>query len=546
MLLSEDAFAEHERWAWNLRLCLGQIADMSDYRGGDGKECNPKDANAWPDTRRLSEKFLLTILFHEPFKSAPPRPQTHIKCALFGEEIDISNFGLESELWFDDSRFRKNVDLVDLNARRSVSFTGSVFDEGINLLGAKMGGQLIAWGSTFEGLFIADGLEVKGDLFLGGGANFKKEVRLVGAKISGQLNARGATFEGLFTAEGLEVTGGLLLDQGASFKEGINLIGAKIGGAMTTRGDTFEGWLQADGLEVKGLLFLDQGADFRGPIDFLGGLIEGNVHLDGSTFHQLVDFTGTTITGDLILASHSAGSVPPTWKDGAKLILRNVSAGALQESSAAWCKEGRRFSCNHHYSQGFVPVDLKGFTHQRLGGVESTGTGDPMAARKTGWLLAWIGAQSDHGSVYNPQPFTQLAAVLREAGNPAKADDILYYRREHERTAANTPWWSKFWLTVQWLLIGYGYASWRALIPFAGLVLAGVYFCGRANETTEFTTWRKIWYSLDRALPIIDLGATEDIKPLSNWVAAYYFYAHHIAGFILATFLVAGLTGFTK
>ena len=40
MLLPEDAFAEHERWAWNLRLCLGQIADMSDYRGGDGKECN--------------------------------------------------------------------------------------------------------------------------------------------------------------------------------------------------------------------------------------------------------------------------------------------------------------------------------------------------------------------------------------------------------------------------------------------------------------------------------------------------------------------------
>jgi len=90
----------------------------------------------------------------------------------------------------------------------------------------------------------------------------------------------------------------------------------------------------------------------------------------------------------------------------------------------------------------------------------------------------------------------------KEIGNPAKADDILYNLREHERTAATTPWATKVWLTLQWALIGYGYA--KALIWFALLVFAGVLMCDQATETTQMPINSKVWYSLARA-PFLSL-----------------------------------------
>ncbi len=50
------------------------------------------------------------------------------------------------------------------------------------------------------GVFDADGLEVAGDLFMSGGAQFKK-VRLLGAKVGRQLNPDGSTFDGLLIAK---------------------------------------------------------------------------------------------------------------------------------------------------------------------------------------------------------------------------------------------------------------------------------------------------------------------------------------------------------
>ncbi len=668
-MLPEDAgFTEQEKWAWNMQLCLGEIANMSDYGDGGDEGCDPKDVDAWPDARRLSEDFLSTILFHEPYKIAPPRPQIRIRCALFVDEINLSGLDLGDGLRLGESRFKQRVNLGSLTARRSLAFTGSVFEDGLSLAGAeiggeldvrgatvtgfdayglsvrrdmylssvsferevslfnakiggqllardatfegeldadglevngdlfldarftdevslsdaKIGGQLLASGATFEGGLYADGLEVNGDLFLN--AQFTNEVNLSDAKIGGQLLASGATFEGGLYADGLEVNGDLFLNAqftnevnlsdakiggqllasdgtfegglyadglevngdlflNAQFTNEVNLSDAKIGGQLLARGATFEG-LYADGLEVNGDLFLDDGADFRGPIDILGAVVEGNVHLYGSTFHQRVDFTATTITGDLKLASGLADPKQPTWNDDSKLILRDVSVGSFQVSRSAWCKEGMQDTCDNNNSRGFVPIDLKGFTVERLRGLELTNP-DPFTARETDWLLAWLGAQLDLASAYDPLPFTQLAAVLRDAGQPEKADEILFQRREHERKASNTPWWAKLWLTLQWILTGYGYSNGRALTAFAGLVLVGAWACKMANETMKMKPGHKLWYSLDYAIPIVSLGAGEGIDPPSNWVG-YYFYFHRVVGVVLTPVIVAGLSGFTK
>jgi hypothetical protein len=59
----------------------------------------------------------------------------------------------------------------------------------------------------------------------------------------------------------------------------------------------------------------------------------------------------------------------------------------------------------------------------------------------------------------------------------------------------------------------------------------------------------KYWglaYSLDMLLPIIELHKPHYHKiVLDGWVRVY-FYVHKILGYVLALFLIAGLSGLTK
>ena len=52
-------------------------------------------------------------------------------------------------------------------------------------------------------------------------------------------------------------------------------------------------------------------------------------------------------------------------------------------------------------------------------------------------------------------------------------------------------------------------------------------------------------YSLDQLLPIINLSKHHDDIRLGLG-ARYYFYFHMITGYVLASFLIAGLAGLTK
>ena len=83
---------------------------------------------------------------------------------------------------------------------------------------------------------------------------------------------------------------------------------------------------------------------------------------------------------------------------------------------------------------------LNGFTYDRLGGIGGTtaggtggnGTDVEMLGRDISWYLGWLARDCS----YTPQPYEQLAAAFRAAGEPTKANRVLYASRERERTKA--------------------------------------------------------------------------------------------------------------
>jgi hypothetical protein len=138
--------------------------------------------------------------------------------------------------------------------------------------------------------------------------------------------------------------------------------------------------------------------------------------------------------------------------------------------------------------------------------------------------------------------------VLREAGLRDTANDVLYFGKERER--ANAAGWRRAWLGLQRATIGYGLGwryswslAWAVLLLYFGAV---VFSPGAVEGAQAPPIWDCFGYSLERLLPLVQLGTRHfgDVE-LHAW-QRWYFYLHQLSGFALASMVVAGLTGVTK
>ena len=136
-------------------------------------------------------------------------------------------------------------------------------------------------------------------------------------------------------------------------------------------------------------------------------------------------------------------------------------------------------------------------------------------------------------------------------GHPEMADDVLYAGRERERKEA----WRRSklrWLGLGLLksVMGYGCGRrmlWRPLGWVFGLTVVGtaiLYLTGVPKEPSgsPVTPW---FFSFDLLLPIIQLYEPH-YEVVLHGCAKYYFAFHKLMGYLLASFLVAGLAGLTK
>ena len=392
-----------------------------------------------------------------------------------------------------------SVSLYDA-ALKSVSFDA-----------AKIGGSLTVSRSTVEGAFSAPGLSVQGDLFL--------NVFLLGA----------------FSAPGLSVQGGLFLRDKATFEK-VDLSGAKIGTRLDARGSTFEDMFTALDLSVQGNLSLSNKAEFE-DVDLSGARIGQNLAIHGSTFSGKFDLSDADV-GNVFILNDGAGV--PSWRDGSRLVLRNLSVGVLQDHKDAW--------------EGLGRLDLIGFVYERIGGAnveagqetDSPKASQEIASRSTDWLAAWLNKQENSESVHFPQPYQQLADTLRAQGFSDKADAIMIAANDHRYSLPDIDRGTKALLWIEWATIGYGYESSRSLAWLAASALLGtiVGSFGK-DDLARSALSRRFWYSVDQLIPLLQLDSRHAALTPAGWRGAY-FYLQHIMGFILASLLAAALSGLAK
>lgn len=273
------------------------------------------------------------------------------------------------------------------------------------------------------------------------------------------LNLSGSALPGL-DAQGAEVKGHAFLRDGFEATGAVSFAGARIGGQLACSGGRFanEGGaaFNAQGIDVKETAFLSDGFDATGEVSLSGARIGGQLDCSSGRF--------ANEGGQALLAQRMYVAQGFLWRNvnvGAGIV--NLSAAFtsdLVDDLQSWPKSGQ--------------LILDGFSYDRIDG------GLTDAARRLDWLVK--GDRWDEE--FFPQPYTQLAKVLREMGHERDARLVLIAKERKlaaeqirkDREKARALWsgdktvtgdigWHwlrrttfKIWNGTAWRLIGYGYA----------------------------------------------------------------------------------------
>ena len=342
----------------------------------------------------------------------------------------------------------------------------------------------------------------------------------------------------------------------------LSLFRSSIGGNLDCTGGTFLGSGQTTVNAVESTIAGDavfhDGFSTDGVVDLRLARIAQSL-----SFHGAI-FSGTAETGlnaeraviGGILYWVAIQHTPRTQLD-----LENTKADALWDDEASWP------------ASGMLTID--GFVFNEFAG----GPGDAEAR------LRWLGLQPPG---YRPQPYRQVATVLRASGRETGASDVLIAKEELLRREAGLGRMERAWNRMLEVTIGYGYRPLRALWWMAGFVVIGTVLFGfgylaRIVTPTEaaaygafiesgtapphYPPFNAFIYSLESFLPLVALHQGEYWRPnpvhsakgharsggngsaLGLWAGTllrWYLWFHILAGWTLTPLFFAGLSGLVR
>lgn len=473
--------------------------------------------------------------------------------AVFKKDLDISYASVGSGLDMQKSYFERSVSMDGIKVGGS-AFLGHIVCSGnLSGIGASVGGALELHASKIKGDIYLNRIKVEGPTFMKNKATFWGDLDLGGSSIGGGLELQSSTFFGSLNLNGVKVAGPLFFNREAIFLSYVDMRYATIGASLNMRDSIFYGNVDLTGVEITSRAALSD-ASFKSNITLSGAKIGSTLDLCNSDFRGLVELTAAKIGGEFRLGSSE--DLSARWSSSAKLVLRNAQCGAWQDRGGS-------------DASSWPPmIDIEGFTYGRLGGLG----GSKSEARMLSRPVASYAKLFRRDPAASPHPYEQLAQVFRAAGEPSRANDILYEARERRRADLlvvsrhpNGGW--LFSPLLRWLglsllkwTIGYGLGLryFRALFWVFGISVLGMILLKSFGQQTVVHWWPLFFISLDELLPVITLDraheailstASKSMQPTPVqqpfWLIAY-FYIHKIIGWVIGSFLVAGLAGLTQ
>lgn len=281
--------------------------------------------------------------------------------------------------------------------------------------------QLRADGLALVGCNLAKGLnasriQINGNVTLNGTRSGGK-IGFSGAEIKGHFSCVRATLRNAsgsaLKAQGLNVSSSVLLE-GTSAEGMISLLGSRIGGQLICTG--------AELHNPKGHALNVQSSSIRGDVSLRYAATEGEVSFLGAEINGVLDCSHATLRNPdkpALNAQRLVVSEGFIWRkikraDGA-VDLTSAHVGDLWDDPESWA------ACERLLLGGFVYDVLHG--------------GIDVPDR-----LAWLKKGAVSRQEFYPQPYEQLAKLLRETGHRSDARGIMVAKEKEQRKATRARW----------------------------------------------------------------------------------------------------------
>lgn len=386
-----------------------------------------------------------------------------------------------------------------------------------------------------------ENVKIADDVFLRNGFFSRGQVKLSGAIVGGTVDCSGGTFKNpngdTLDMNRIDVKGSVFLRRGFAAEGKVLLVGSTVAGQLDCSAASFESAndiaLNLDRTKVDRGIFFRDNFMAKGEVWLVGVEVAGQLECSGGKFENpngpALTLQSATVKGGLFMRDG--------FQLNGALDLTHATADVLIDEEATWPYRGK--------------LSLDGFTS---GAIFET-----CDARKR---LDWLARQPD----FRPQPYEQLASVLRRMGHIRDAREILYAKNRKLRDVGGLGRLARFW---DWLLewtVGYGYKAHRTFGWAIGLFLAGflVAYAGWGHglmvrsqpkqNGVAYPSFHASLYSLEQfSLPPLSLGEKSYWRPserhshdLGYWSLQGYFIFQGLAGWILTGLLIAALTGIIK
>ncbi|HEX3720664.1 MAG TPA: hypothetical protein VH595_22160 [Verrucomicrobiae bacterium] len=455
------------------------------------------------------------------------------------------------------------------------NFQNATVEQNLNCIGGRF------FNSNAVALLLSRA-NINGSVYLCNGFTSEGEVALDNATIGQDLNCSGGAFSAhndwpSLYAYGARIGGNTFLGGPYPFEGSVLFFNATIRGDLNCAGAMFNGGRIQGAPNSR----IDPDPATR-PFAFsaAGAQIDGSVLLNFIQAHSVVSFEGVKV-GRRFQIRHSylpSGPAGHPFESDFPLSLRDAKIEALDDDAESW-PEAKN-------------LNIEGLVYDRF---------SDLTLSNASYRVDWL--HLDGQTNFLPQPYEELATVLRASGFEDEATTVLIRKnRDQSRFTKrfSLSWW---WYNVFGRFINYGYRPIPALWTTVGFILAGWFIFSfsyggpwwltrssagnlRRNgykprnlftpadtdkafiphtELLEesYPRFNGFVYSLETFVPLVKLGVGDYWRPNANrgpilitvrknvlltggGLLRLYYWIHLIAGWILTTLLVGALTGLIK
>jgi len=401
----------------------------------------------------------------------------------------------EGRTSFDHARVKGTVDL-----------TSGTFSQGVSLVGATVGGDLDCSGCTIHPCTNAQ------DSHFGQGVTFEdvqvgESITLDGATVSGESDLTGARIGGDFSCKGTHLygNGGLSLNMEKVVIDGAAIIQGEFSadGQVLINNAAIKNGIQASG----GSVTFSNSSQPPAPAVFIAS----------STVQGTSDFGESVRCAGLTILSSRFGDL---------YILANIGGTGLDLENTKTAVYTDMWSARQPAS-----LNLKGFTYLSIADQSPQKSGDKKAGEiNVETRLQWL----QLGAGKSSQPYVQLANVLREQGRDDAATQVLEQLAGATLATDNPLVRVKDDLLGRDLVpFNYGYEPINAfyfMLALTGIgwivyrrnAVGGIvptekeaFQCVASEQRVPsyYTTFSPLVYSLENTFPLVDLGQARKWQP---------------------------------